>query len=69
MDKLKEMYYRTKFDVQEEDIQRIESETREQACSEMWREERSKRITASHVGSIAKMRKNTKRGNKVKAIL
>ena len=31
--------------------------------------ERRKRLTASNVGSIAKMRKTTKRSNKVKGLL
>ncbi len=47
----------------------IERNTRGQAESEQWFVERRKRLTASHVGSIAKMRKNTQRSNKVQNLL
>ena len=47
----------------------IEKSTRAQSEALMWREERRKRVTASKVGGVAKMRKTTKRGKKVKEML
>ncbi len=47
----------------------IELETRQQSRCKVWREERMKRITASHVGGIVKMRAATKRSKKVKEML
>ena len=48
---------------------RIERSTRDQADSEEWMIERRKRITASRVGSIAKMRKTTKKAKKIEELL
>lgn len=48
---------------------KIEEETREQAENEKWMMERRKRITASNVGGIAKMKQTTKRSKKVEALL
>ena len=55
--------------VTREEARKIERETRIQAESEEWSMERRKRITASKVGGIAKMKETTKRSFKVKALL
>ena len=47
--------------VTEEEARDIERNTRDQAENEQWLLERKKRITASNVGGIAKMRKTTKK--------
>ena len=69
LDKLKDSYYRTKVVVTEEEARDIERNTRDQAENEQWLLERKKRITASNVGGIAKMRKTTKKSKKVENIL
>lgn len=66
---LKETYYATNVVVSKEKAGKIEEETRMQSESVTWKEERKKRITASKVGGIAKMRKTTKRAGKVEDIL
>ena len=48
---------------------KLEEETREQSGSEVWIRERMKRITASRVGGILKMKKTTRRSKKVEGIL
>ena len=55
--------------VTREAAQKIEEQTRAQAENNEWKYERRKRITASRVGGIAKMKKTTKRSNKVKDLL
>ena len=47
----------------------MEKQTRNQADSDLWQVERKKRITASNVGGICKMRKTTKIAKKVEALL
>ena len=47
----------------------IEQSTRGQSMEQNWYVERRKRITASKAGAISKMRKGTKRANKVKETL
>ena len=47
----------------------LERRTRKQAESEEWKSERRKRLTASRMGGIAKMRKTTKRSNTVRDLL
>ena len=69
LDALKESYYLTKVLVTEDEARLIERATRQQSENEQWIVERGKRITASQVGSIVKMRKTTKRSNKVNALL
>lgn len=69
LDDLKKSFYATQVVVSAEDRENIEQCTRQQSGSSFWLEERAKRITASHVGSIAKMRKTTKRSGKVKELL
>ena len=62
-------YYRTKVIVTKQEVEDIERDTRDQGESELWRKERSKRITASVVGGICKMQIKTKRSKKVEALL
>ena len=66
---LKESYYSTKVVVSQEEAHDIEMDTKEQSYCDLWKAERLKRITASKVGTIAKMLKKTKRGNTVKQML
>ena len=69
---LKEMkgtYFKAQVAVTKEEVVSIEEATRDQAGSDLWKKERLKRITASKVGSIVKMKKTTKRSSKVKEIL
>ena len=63
---LKESYYSTKVVVSQEEAHDIEMDTKEQSYCDLWKAKRLKRITASKVGTIAKMLKKTKRGNTVK---
>ncbi len=59
-------YYNTNVVVTEEKAIEIEQETRNQAQDQQWNVERRKRVTASKVGGIVKMRTTTKRSRKVK---
>ena len=68
LEQLKTSYFENKV-VVTEDARKIERETRDQADSDIWIIERRKRITASNVGGIAKMKKTTKRSFKVKGLL
>ena len=69
MDKLKTSCYDTQVAITIEEREDIEQKTRQQSGCTLWKEERQKRITASHVGGILKMKKSTKRSNKVKVLL
>ena len=69
LEQLKYSFYKTKVVITREEARTIEVKTRDQADCEMWNSERRKRITASKVGSIAKMREKTKRSNKVREFL
>ncbi len=62
-------YYNTNVVVTEEKAIEIEQETRNQAQDQQWNVERRKRVTASKVGGIVKMRTTTKRSRKVKELL
>ena len=62
-------FYFTQVELTKEKAGIIEQETREQSASDVWIRERAKRITASRVGSIAKMRKTTQRSKKVEQLL
>ncbi len=53
---------------QEERIS-IEQQTRDQDYSDQWQQERRKRLTASVVGGIAKLKEKTKKSKKVQAPL
>ncbi len=61
-----ESYYERRVKVSEKRVKEIEGSTREQSDSDQWRQERRQRITASKVGSIAKMREITKKSKKLK---
>lgn len=63
---LKSTFYRTRVTVTQEEARKIEEETRDQIDNEQWRR---KRITASMVGGIAKMKQTTKRSKKVESLL
>ena len=75
LQRLKSEYYHAHVVVDEKAAHAIEMLTREQSRAtsstgeQLWYAERQKRITASKVGGIAKMRKGTKRANKVKQML
>ena len=57
LDQLKTSYYSAKVVVSTQEKDLIEEQTREQSNCFVWAEERTKRITASCVGSITKMKK------------
>ena len=69
LEELKMSFYETKVVVSEEEAVEIEQRTRDQADSMQWLSERRKRMTASKVGGIAKMRQSTKRSKKVQNLL
>ncbi len=69
LEQLKNGFYQTKVRVTPENAQEIERKTINQAENEDWINERRKRITASNVGAIAKMRASTQRSKKVKQLL
>ena len=63
LDQLKMSYYSAKvISTYEKDL--IEEQSREQSNCSLWAEDLTERITASRVGSIARMKKTTKMGNK-----
>ena len=66
---LKESYYTSKVAINKQEIDDIERDTREQGECELWLSERKKRVTASMVGEICKMRKDTRRSKKVEVLL
>ena len=65
LDEMKTSYYQTNVVVMNEEVKKIERCTQKQAGSEQWICEWRKRLTASRVGGVAKMRKSTKRSKKV----
>lgn len=69
LDQLKCSFFETKVVITSEEAKVIEQKTRDQADSDEWKSERRKRITASKVGGICKMREKTKRSNKVRELL
>ena len=69
LEQLKSSYYETKVVITEEEAQKIEQQTRNQADNEQWIHERRIRITASNVGGIAKMREKTKKSTRVQNLL
>ncbi len=69
LEQLKKGFYEIKVAVTSEAVNYIERNTLNQADNELWMIERRKRITASKVGSISKMRQTTKRSKKVEALL
>ena len=62
-------FYNSKVAITEEKAKLIERQTRNKADDELWKSERRRRITASVVGSVAKMKASTKRSKKVAALL
>ena len=69
LDELKNTFYTTHVAVTTEQANNTERETQEQSGIDLWIRERTKRITASRVGGILKMKKTTKRSRKVQEIL
>ena len=69
LDERKTTLYNTHVAVTTEQADNTERETHEQNRSDLWIRQRIKRITASPVGRILKMRKTMKRSRKVKEIL
>ena len=61
-------FYNSKVAITEEKAKLIERQTRNLADDELWKSERRRRITASVVGSVAKMKASTKRSKKVAAL-
>lgn len=66
---LMDSFYYTKVNVSAMDIEHIEANTRAQSDDDLWRKERYKRVTASIVGGICKLKKTTNRSKKVESIL
>ena len=69
LEEQKANFFQAYVQVTKEEAKEIELATRDQAGSERWKGERRKRLTASKVGGIIKMRKTTKRAPKVKELL
>jgi len=69
LQRLKMDYYEAHVVVDQRKRSEIEQSTRGQSMEQNWYVERRKRITASKAGAISKMRKGTKRANKVKELL
>ena len=72
---MKNDYYETHIAVDRQKMDEIELFTRNQSSAmntnaqQLWFNERRKRITASRIGGITKMRNKTKTANKVKEML
>ena len=69
LEQLKSGFYQTKVVITRQEAKRLEETTRNQAENDEWMYERRKRITASNVGGIAKMKEKTKKSSKVKKLL
>ena len=69
LEETKTRFYTTQVEISTESAESIERQTRQQSGSTLWKKERMKRITASSVGAVSKMRKTTKRSGKVKELL
>ncbi len=69
LQELKSSFYNTRVLVTQEERVLIEMQTRDQAESDQWKQERRKRTTASSAGGIAKMREKMKRSKKVQSLL
>lgn len=68
LEELKQSYYDTKVRVTKEEAIAIAHETAEQG-NDLWKHERKKRLTASTIGGIIKMRATTKKAKKVEYLL
>jgi hypothetical protein len=66
LERIKRSFYESNVVVT---VYEAERKTRDQCNSELWRNERRKRLTASSIGTTAKMKKDTKRSNRVKELL
>ena len=69
LEELKSTFFQTKVVVTRETARELEYLTRNQVDSDQSKIEQRKRITASNVGGIAKMRTKTKRSKKVHELL
>ena len=69
LEQLKTSFYSTKVFVTKDEAMEIEKQTRDQADSMQWLVERRKRLTASKVGGISKMKNSTKNSKKVQNLL
>ena len=69
LEELKTGFYQTKVVITSEEAKQIELQTRDQVDNQQWMNERRKRLTASVVGAIAKMKKTTKKSKKVESLL
>lgn len=69
LEALKKGFYETKVVVTPEEAEQIEQQTQGQADSQVWISERRKRLTASVIGGIAKMRSTTKKAKRVESLL
>ena len=69
LEQLKTSFYSTKVVVTKDEAMEIEKQARDQADSMQWLVERRKRLTASKVGGIAKMKNSTKNSKKVQNLL
>ncbi|XP_052063676.1 uncharacterized protein LOC127703187 [Mytilus californianus] len=68
-EKLKVNYLNKNIDIPEADIIKIEKKTTLQLCSEIWKDERKKRITASNFGSVVKRNSKIKIAPLIKQLL
>ena len=68
LEELKQSYYDTKVQVTKEKSTDIACKTAKQG-SELWKQERMKRLTASVVGGVCKMRATTSKAKKVENLL
>ncbi|CAC5378247.1 unnamed protein product [Mytilus coruscus] len=69
LEKLKVNYLNKNIDIPEADIIKIEEKTTLQLCSEIWKDERKKRITASNFGSVVKRNSKIKIAPLIKQLL
>jgi len=66
LERKKQLFINTLLNV---DREHLENKTREQSLNQDWFVERKKRLTASHLGDICKMRSNTSCRKKVHNLL
>ena len=69
LEEMKTSFFNTRVMVTKEKSDDIERDTQQQRESELWLIERTKRITASRVGGIVKMKKTIKRSRKLEEFL
>ncbi len=61
LQELNSSFYATRVFVTQEEREQIEEQTRDQDNSDQWQQERRKRLTASVVGGIGKMKEKTQK--------